>query len=133
MLRVATTASTASEREQILRARVQDRDVRLEQRRSVADGPAESVLTLGSGPAASIVPVELRAQELHAHFGGAVRLVVLECCEGARRGDFASAGELLIRGSADAVLTHRTEVRATVAAACSTARSGTVVSRGRTK
>ncbi len=61
------------------------------------------------------LPVELLAQQLQSSFRGALRLVVLECCEGARPSAFASAAELLARGGADAVVAHLWPVRADVA------------------
>jgi hypothetical protein len=59
--------------------------------------------------------VELLAQQLKAGFQGAHRLIVLEACEGARPGAFASAAELLARAGADAVVAHLWPIKANVA------------------
>jgi hypothetical protein len=68
----------------------------------------------------SWIPVELLAQELQHTFGrDALRLIVLEACEGAKPGDQASAAELLARTGADAVMAHLWPVRADVARRCS--------------
>jgi hypothetical protein len=65
------------------------------------------------------LPVELFAQQLKASFGASLRLVVLEACEGASPGAFASAAELLAQAGADAVIAHLWPVKADVARACS--------------
>jgi hypothetical protein len=67
------------------------------------------------------LPVELLAQQLKASFGDFLRLIVLECCEGARPSAFASAAELLAKAGADAVVAYLWPVKANVARACSTA------------
>lgn len=61
------------------------------------------------------LPVELLAQQLEANLEGVLRLIVLEACEGARPGAFASAAEILARAGADAVTAHLWPVRADVA------------------
>ena len=61
------------------------------------------------------LPVELFAQHLKANFRGFLRLIVLEACEGARPLAFASAGEILARAGASAVVAHIWPVRADVA------------------
>jgi hypothetical protein len=68
----------------------------------------------------SWLPVELLAQQLQASFRGELRLVVLECCEGARPSALASAAEILARAGADAVVAHLWPVKADVARAFST-------------
>ena len=68
---------------------------------------------------AAWIPVELLAQQLKADFGRDLRLIVLEACEGAQPGAFASAAELLARAGADAVVAHLWPVRADVARLCS--------------
>jgi len=65
------------------------------------------------------LPVELLGQHLKASFRGNLRLVVLEACEGALPGAFASAAETLARCGADAVIAHLWPVKATVARCCS--------------
>lgn len=65
------------------------------------------------------LPVELLAQQLKASFGGMLRLIVLEACEGARPSAFASAAEILARAGADAVVAHLWPVKADVARTCS--------------
>lgn len=62
--------------------------------------------------------MELLAQQLKASLRGLLRLIVLEACEGARPGPFASAAETLVRAGADAVA-HLWPVKADVARACS--------------
>jgi len=66
------------------------------------------------------LPVELFAQQLKASLRGFLRLIVLECCEGARPAAFASAAEILARAGADAVVAHLWPVKADVARTCST-------------
>ena len=61
------------------------------------------------------LPVELLAQQLEANLGGVLRLIVLEACEGAHPGVFASAAEILARAGADAVAAHLWPIRADVA------------------
>jgi hypothetical protein len=58
---------------------------------------------------------ETLAQELRTGVGAGLRLVVLEACEGAKPGAFASAAELLAQGGAEAVLAHLWPVKADVA------------------
>jgi hypothetical protein len=65
------------------------------------------------------LPVELLAQQLRASLRGFLRLVVLECCEGARPSAFASAAEILGRAGADAVVAHLWPVKTDVARTCS--------------
>src|SRR6185436_2182409 len=67
----------------------------------------------------SWLPIELLAQQLKASLRGFLRLIVLECCEGARPSAFASAAEILARAGADAVVAHLWPVKADVARACS--------------
>lgn len=67
----------------------------------------------------SWLPVELLAQQLKASLRGYLRLVVLECCEGAKPSVFASAAEILGRAGADAVVAHLWPVKADVARALS--------------
>lgn len=64
--------------------------------------------------------VELLAQQLAANFQGMLRLVILEACEGAHPGAFASAAEILARSGADGVVAHLWPVKAEVARTCST-------------
>ncbi len=66
------------------------------------------------------LPVELLAQQLQVSFHHSLRLVVLECCEGARPSAFASAAEILARAGADAVIAHLWPVKANIASAFST-------------
>ncbi len=61
------------------------------------------------------LPVELLAQQIKANFRSFLRLIVLEACEGARPSAFASAGEILARAGASAVVAHLWPVRADVA------------------
>ena len=68
---------------------------------------------------ATWLPVELLAQQLKAGFRGVLRLIVLEACEGARPGAFATAAETLARAGADAVVAHLSTVKVDVARACS--------------
>jgi hypothetical protein len=65
------------------------------------------------------LPVELLGQQLKAGSRGTLRLVVLECCEGAAPSVFASAAEILARAGAAAVVAHLWPVRAEVARVCS--------------
>jgi len=65
------------------------------------------------------LPAELLAQQLKASLRGFLRLVVLECCEGAKPSVFASAAEILGRAGADAVIAHLWPVKAEVARAFS--------------
>src|SRR5262249_36503445 len=67
----------------------------------------------------SWLPAELLAQQLKASLSGFLRLIVLEACEGARPGAFASAAEILGRAGADAVVAHLWPVKADVARTCS--------------
>lgn len=67
----------------------------------------------------SWLAVELLAQQLKANLRGFLRLIILECCEGARPSAFASAAEILGRAGADAVVAHLWPVKADVARACS--------------
>lgn len=69
----------------------------------------------------SWLPVELLAQQLKANMKSALRLIVLEACEGARPAMYASAAEILARAGADAVVAHLWPVKAEVARACSAA------------
>jgi len=55
---------------------------------------------------------EVLAQHLKAHSRGLLRLVVLEACEGAKPGAFASAAEIIAGAGADAVVAHLWPVRA---------------------
>lgn len=66
--------------------------------------------------AAQHLSVEVFAQQLRVSSTSTPRLIVLECCEGAKRGDVASAGEFIVKAGADAVLAHLFPVRAAVAA-----------------
>lgn len=66
------------------------------------------------------LPVEVFAQHLQNSFSGTLRLVVLEACEGAKSGAFASAAEILAKAGADAVVAHLWPVRADAAQTCST-------------
>jgi CHAT domain len=68
------------------------------------------------------LPVALLGDQLAAGCRGVLRLVVLEACEGAKPSPsaFASAGEMLARAGADAVVAHLWPVKADVARACST-------------
>lgn len=61
------------------------------------------------------LPVELLAQQLEANLKGYLRLIVLEACEGAHPGVFASAAEILARAGVTAVVAHLWPVRADVA------------------
>jgi hypothetical protein len=61
------------------------------------------------------IKVESLTQEFAASFGGDLRLVVLEACEGAKPGALGSAAELLARSGADAVVAHLWPVKADVA------------------
>ncbi len=61
------------------------------------------------------LPVDVLARELALFFLEELRLVVLEACEGAKPGVFGSAGEILARAGADAVVAHLYPVRADVA------------------
>jgi hypothetical protein len=63
--------------------------------------------------------VELLADQLKMSFGGFLRLVVLEACEGARAGAFGSAAEILAKAGADAVVAHLWPVKADVGRLCS--------------
>jgi CHAT domain-containing protein len=67
------------------------------------------------------IPVELLAQHLREGFRESLRLIVLDACQGAEPGAFASAAELLTRGGADAVVAHLWPVRADIARECSKA------------
>jgi hypothetical protein len=67
------------------------------------------------------IKAEALAQELSASFGGDLRLIVLEACEGAKSGVFGSAAEILSRAGADAVVAHLWPVKSDVARACSSA------------
>jgi hypothetical protein len=69
---------------------------------------------------------ETLAHELRT-VGAGLRLVVLEACEGAKPGAFASAAELLARDAADAVLAHLWPVKADVARDISSAFYRTLV------
>jgi len=66
------------------------------------------------------IPVDLFAQQLRAICGDALRLVILESCEGARSTAFASAAEILARAGAGAVVAHLWPVKADVARTFST-------------
>jgi len=70
---------------------------------------------------AARLPVELIAQHLKTsdEIRARLRLIVLEACEGAQPGVFASAAELLAEAGADAVVAHLWPVRADVARLCS--------------
>lgn len=70
----------------------------------VRDGSA--VLELGGPGQPEILHVAQLAQNLEPRFRGSLRLVILECCEGGRAGQFGSAAETLGRGGADAVVAH---------------------------
>lgn len=61
------------------------------------------------------LPVELLAQQLEANLRGYLRLIILEACEGAHPGVFASAAEILAGAGADAVVAHLWPVRVDVA------------------
>ncbi|HRI66366.1 MAG TPA: CHAT domain-containing protein, partial [Polyangium sp.] len=61
------------------------------------------------------VAVDLLAEPLREHFKANLRLIVLEACEGAAPGDFASAAEIFVKAGADAVVAHLWPVRADVA------------------
>ena len=61
------------------------------------------------------LPVELLAQDLKPRFSRDLKLIVLEACEGAKPGAFASAAEILARNGADAVVAHLWPVKADVA------------------
>lgn len=61
------------------------------------------------------LPVELLAQQLEANLKGYLRLIVLETCEGASPGVFASAAEILARAGVDAVVAHLWPIRAEIA------------------
>jgi hypothetical protein len=76
---------------------------------------------------------ESLAQELGASFGGDLRLVFLEACEGARAGELGSAAEILAQAGADAVVAHLWPVRVDAARAGSRAfyRALTAASRDR--
>ncbi len=52
------------------------------------------------------ITVESLARELQASFMEELRLVVLESCEGAKPGVFGSAGEILSKAGADAVIAY---------------------------
>ncbi|HRI71063.1 MAG TPA: CHAT domain-containing protein, partial [Polyangium sp.] len=62
----------------------------------------------------------LFAEQLKAHFRDNLRLIVLEACEGAKPGAFASAAEILAGAGADAVVAHLWPVRADAAQTFST-------------
>lgn len=62
--------------------------------------------------------VELFSQDLQK-LSPKPRLVVLEACEGAKPGAFASAAEIIARGGVDAVIAHLWPVKAEVAQRCS--------------
>jgi CHAT domain len=62
---------------------------------------------------------ESLALELTASFGGTLRLIVLEACEGAQPGAFGSAAEVLAREGAQAVVAHLWPVRRGIARDCS--------------
>jgi CHAT domain-containing protein len=64
--------------------------------------------------------VELLAQQLEAsRLNKHLRLIILEACEGAAPGEFASAAELLARKGVAAVVAHLWPVRSDVARLCS--------------
>ncbi|WP_437672106.1 CHAT domain-containing protein [Sorangium sp. So ce131] len=65
------------------------------------------------------LPAELLGQDLKASLRGDLRLVVLEACQGAQPGAFASAAEALARSGVDAVIGHLWPVDAEVARRCS--------------
>ncbi len=62
----------------------------------------------------------LFAEQLKAHFRDNLRLILLEACEGAKPGAFASAAEILAGAGADAVVAHLWPVRADAAQTFST-------------
>ncbi len=68
----------------------------------------------GDGESQYILAESL-AQELRTSLGTELRLMVLEACNGARPGAFASAAEILAQSGADAVLAHLWPVKADVA------------------
>lgn len=72
---------------------------------------ADSALDDGPRP----LPVEVFAQWLRERFSESLRLVVLECCEGAKRGDVASAGALLAAAGIGAVQAYQFPVRSDIA------------------
>src|SRR5262249_36039125 len=76
---------------------------------------------------------EALGRELSASFCEELRLVILECCEGAKAGVFGSAAEVLAKAGADAVVAHLWPVKAEVARTCSTEiyRSLTEAERGK--
>jgi hypothetical protein len=84
----------------------------------VRDGIPELQLA-GEHSEEAWLSVELFGQQLAAAFKSDLRLVVLEACEGARPGTFASAAEILAKAGADAVIAHLWPVRFDVARRCS--------------
>lgn len=66
------------------------------------------------------IAAEVFAQQLKAQFGNHLRLIVLEACEGANPGVFASAAEILAQNGEAAVVAHLWPVRANVAQTFST-------------
>lgn len=89
----------------------------------VARGEGKPFLLLGQQDdtdESEHLSVETFAQQIKASSNSTPRLIVLECCEGAKRGELASAGEFIVRAGADAVLAHLYPVRAGFAARCST-------------
>lgn len=60
------------------------------------------------------------AQELSESIHQQIRLIVLECCEGARPSAFASSGEVLTSAGVDAVIAYAWPIRASDARVCST-------------
>lgn len=75
-------------------------------------------------------PITDFAQEIKANFRGALRLVILEACEGAAQDAFASAAESLVDAGADAVVAYLWPIRADVARTCSEALYKSVVGSG---
>lgn len=65
------------------------------------------------------MPAALLGQQIASSTKGSVRLVVLEACEGAKPGDFASAAEELARSGVDAVVAHLWPVHTDIARICS--------------
>lgn len=64
---------------------------------------------------------ELLATALRASFQEELRLVVLECCEGAKAGLLGSAAEQFVKAGADAAIAHLWPIKAKAAQACSRA------------
>lgn len=66
------------------------------------------------------ITAEALARELSGSFCEELRLVILECCEGAKAGVLGSAAEILAKAGADAVVAHLWPVKADVSRTCST-------------